>query len=432
MSDHAPGSGGAPNCARFDSWKEIASYLRASVRTVQRWEKTEGLPVRRHEHARQDTVYAYKDEIDCWRTGRDRKALIGEGAREVELRTVRDALAKVPPTTLASGSGRVSRHTVGRTLEWEQLRECLHAASKGHTQLICLVGEPGIGKTALLEDVVEELNTSGGHWRVMFATCSERLSGTEAYLPVMEMLETQMSTSTNMTVARLLKLVAPTWYVQVAPLWSTADPSFAAVAERARAASPQRMKRELAAFVSELTAAMPLMMVIDDLQWADASTVELIAYLCRKPELQSLLIICAYRPTEMSLARHPFIPVKQEVMKQRICREISMRLLSQRDIESYLTLRFPQNQFPLALAPALHLRTGGNPFFLVELIRDLLEQGSLLEQDGDWVLTIRPDQLNRSFPDSVQSMIERKIDQLATTTAGCFWQLPFRASNSIR
>jgi hypothetical protein len=292
------------------------------------------------------------------------------------------------------------------------LRESLHAASKGDPQLVCLVGEPGIGKTTLLEDVVEELNTSGGHWRVMSATCSERLSGTEAYLPVMEMLEAQISAGTNVSVARLLRLVAPTWYVQVAPLWSTTDPSFAAVAERARAASPQRMKRELTAFLGELTAITPLMMVIDDMHWADASTVELIAYLCRKSELTRLLIICAYRSTEMSLASHPFIPVKQELMKQRICREISLRLLSQLDIESYLTLRFPQNQFPLALAPALHRRTGGNPFFLVELIRDLLEQGSVVEQDGDWALTIRPDQLNRSFPDSVQSMIERKIDQL--------------------
>jgi tetratricopeptide (TPR) repeat protein len=413
MSDHSAGTRQAPpNRVRFDSWKEIASYLHTSVRTTQRWEKTEGLPVRRHEHARQDTVYGYQDEIDSWRIGRDRKALIGEAAWEVELKTVRDALAKVRPPRLAPVSGRISRHTVGRTAEWEQLRESLHTVSQGHTQLACLVGEPGIGKTTLLEDVVEELNTCGEDWRVMWATCSERLSGTEAYLPVMEMLEVLMAASSDMSVARLLKLVAPTWYVQVAPLWSTSDPSFAAVAERARVASPQRMKRELAAFVGELTIIMPLMMVIDDMQWADASTVELISYLCRKPGLNRLLIICAYRPTEMSLAGHPFIPVKQELMKQRICREISMRLLSQRDIESYLALRFLQNQFPPAFAPALYRRTGGNPFFLVELIQDLLEQGSLVEQDSRWALTIRPDQLNRSFPDSVQSMIEKKIDQL--------------------
>jgi hypothetical protein len=63
MSDHSAGTKQAPpNRVRFDSWKEIASYLHTSVRTTQRWEKTEGLPVRRHEHARQDTVYGYQDE----------------------------------------------------------------------------------------------------------------------------------------------------------------------------------------------------------------------------------------------------------------------------------------------------------------------------------------------------------------------------------
>ena len=63
---------GASTRDRFDSWKEIANYLNTSVRTVQRWERHEQLPVHRHSHARQDTVYAFKDEIDRWRSKRDR------------------------------------------------------------------------------------------------------------------------------------------------------------------------------------------------------------------------------------------------------------------------------------------------------------------------------------------------------------------------
>ena len=55
---------------RLDSWKEIASYLKRDVRTVQRWEKTEKLPVRRHLHEKQGTVYAFKSEIDAWSQGR--------------------------------------------------------------------------------------------------------------------------------------------------------------------------------------------------------------------------------------------------------------------------------------------------------------------------------------------------------------------------
>src|SRR5437899_12644331 len=55
---------------RLDSWKEIASYLGREVRTVQSWEKSEGLPVHRHQHARQGSVYAFKSELDGWRDAR--------------------------------------------------------------------------------------------------------------------------------------------------------------------------------------------------------------------------------------------------------------------------------------------------------------------------------------------------------------------------
>jgi TolB-like protein/Flp pilus assembly protein TadD len=60
----------APGAVRFDSWKEIAAYLKREVRTVQRWEKTEGLPVRRHQHQKQGSVFAYKSELDAWRADR--------------------------------------------------------------------------------------------------------------------------------------------------------------------------------------------------------------------------------------------------------------------------------------------------------------------------------------------------------------------------
>jgi hypothetical protein len=57
-------------CERLDSWKEIASYLRRSVRCVQRWEKNEGLPILRHRHAHGATIYTYRHELDDWWHGR--------------------------------------------------------------------------------------------------------------------------------------------------------------------------------------------------------------------------------------------------------------------------------------------------------------------------------------------------------------------------
>ena len=82
---------------RFNSWKEIASYLTSSVRTVQRWEKAESLPVHRHAHARQDTVYAYQDEIDAWRADRDRQITRGSTPQSTEMAFLQAELASAAP-----------------------------------------------------------------------------------------------------------------------------------------------------------------------------------------------------------------------------------------------------------------------------------------------------------------------------------------------
>ena len=79
---------------RLDSWKGIAGYLKTSVRTVQRWEKYEGLPVHRHAHTRQDTVYAYTDEIEDWRSDRNRHGTKGGTPRSTAIAFLQAELAQ--------------------------------------------------------------------------------------------------------------------------------------------------------------------------------------------------------------------------------------------------------------------------------------------------------------------------------------------------
>src|SRR5262249_53856632 len=65
-----PPASDPPAADRLDSWKEIAAHLRSEVRTVQRWERSEGLPIHRHVHQKLGSVYAYRSELDAWRRGR--------------------------------------------------------------------------------------------------------------------------------------------------------------------------------------------------------------------------------------------------------------------------------------------------------------------------------------------------------------------------
>src|SRR5207253_1725713 len=119
-------------------------------------------------------------------------------------------------------------HTVGREQERAELRAGFESALNGRGQLLCVAGEPGIGKTTLVEDFLTEL-ASEGQCTIARGRCSERLAGTEAYLPLLEALESLLQGGSNSintgAVGRLMKQVAPTWYAQVVPLSSSDEES---------------------------------------------------------------------------------------------------------------------------------------------------------------------------------------------------------------
>src|SRR5262249_49312422 len=87
--------------------------------------------------------------------------------------------------------------------------------------------------------------------------------------------------------------------------------------------------------------------------------------------------------------------------------------LSRDDIDRYLTLAFPEHQFPEELSVVLHARTEGNPLFMVDLLRYLRDRGVLVQEQGRWTLARALPDLQRELPESIRSMIQRKVDQLS-------------------
>jgi predicted ATPase len=312
------------------------------------------------------------------------------------------ALARVSPTP------RARRHTVGRESERAELRAAFEQVASGTGVLMCVAGEPGIGKTTLVEEFLGELTARGEPCRVARGRCSERLAGTEAYLPVLEALDSLLRGESSEPVARVMQATAPAWYAQSRPP-SASDPPGAAVG--AQAASQERMKRELATFLQETARLRPLVLFFDDVHWADASTIELLAYLATKFDEMRLLVLATYRPTELLVGKHPFLSIKLDLEARGLGRELLLPFLPREDIERYLALEFPNHRFPSTFAALIHARTEGSPLFMVDVIRYLRDRRVIVQEDDDWTLTQAVPDID--LPASIRSMIQRKIDQLA-------------------
>ena len=314
-----------------------------------------------------------------------------------------------PPGSVPSAA--LKRHSVGRRKELAELGRAFESAVTGQALFLCVTGEPGIGKTTLIEDFLGELASAGRRCTLARGRCSERLAGTEAYLPFLEAMESLLQGGGAETAARVMKASAPNWYAQVAPQ-AAEDSSLVRALAESKATTQERLKRELAAFVQELSRLTPLILFFDDVHWADASTVDLLAYLGGKCAEMRALLLFTYRPTDLAVSRHPFGPVKLDLQARGVCRELALEFLSRADLDLYLALEFPEHRFPEEFAALIHDRTEGSPLFMADLLRYLRDRQVLALEHGRWTLRESLPEIQRDLPESVRGMIQRKIDQL--------------------
>src|SRR5262249_12949435 len=165
-------------------------------------------------------------------------------------------------------------------------------------------------------------------------------------------------------------------------------------------------------FLQEVSRLRPLVLFLDDIHWADASTVDLLAYLGGKCTGVRWLLVLAYRPSDLRRSQHPFGPVQLDLQGRGACRPAALPLLSPADLARYLALAFAGHQFPEEFAAALHAKTEGNPLFMVDLLRYLRDRGVIVEGQGRWALAQAVPDLRRELPASVRALIQRKLAQL--------------------
>ena len=302
------------------------------------------------------------------------------------------------------------RNSVGRETERATLRRAYGRVKSGASLLVAVTGAAGMGKSTLTEAFLREIGTGADRPIIARGRCSERLAGAEAYLPILEVLEDVLRRSTGVSMDQLMRTVAPTWYVQVAT--RSEHPSIMDMRREAEAASQERMKRELAALFEDLSRSRPLVVFLDDLHWADVSTIDILNYLARRFADMRLLILVTYRPSDMALAQNRFSNVSADLHPHGLFEHVALDSLAAGDVERYLNLEFPGHQFPPAFASFIHGKTEGTPLFMADLVRYLRDSGCIAEHQGKWTLERSIPDLPRDLPESVRSMVSRKIEQL--------------------
>jgi tRNA A-37 threonylcarbamoyl transferase component Bud32/tetratricopeptide (TPR) repeat protein len=305
-----------------------------------------------------------------------------------------------------SASPVATRATVGRERERSALRGAWEQAAGGRGLLVSVSGEPGIGKTTLAEEFLSELAVASRPPRIARGRCSERLAGSDAYLPLLEALDALLRGPGAETVTALMKRLAPTWYAQIAASQSDGP-------TQGQATSQERLKRELGAFMDELCRLGPVVVFFDDLHWSDLSTIDVLAYLAARLGTLRLLIVATVRPAELLLTKHPFAQLRLDLQSRGLCREIALDFLSPADVAEFVTREFPVHALSDSFAAIIHAKTEGSPLFMTDLLRYLRTQGTVTNADGVWRLSIPLDDVAHSLPESIRGMIQRKIDQLS-------------------
>ena len=344
---------------------------------------------------------------------------------------------------------------VGRDRELARLKGILGETIQGRGRVAFLAGGAGQGKTALARAFSQSASGEYPNLIVLTGDCNAQAGIGDPYLPFREILagltgdlESKWAAGTVSTeMARRLWEGLPEtvrgltrWAPDVVDLMLSGSQ----LAARAALAAPDGAgwRRELeallerkAAFqgttrpqqvdlfeqVSRLLGSVaersPLLLILDDFQWADDASISLLFHLGRRISGLPILILCAYRPDEVALGRdgerHPLEPVLNELVRLHGEEVIDLAGSSQAEGGEFIDalLETEPNRLGPEFRQALHQHSGGHPLFTVELLRAMQERGDLQkDQDGRWVEapTLAWDQL----PARVEAVIEERIGRL--------------------
>ena len=343
--------------------------------------------------------------------------------------TVPAAIANRPAT-----DGRAA--LIGRDAERAQLRRSLDDAKSGRGSVILLLGDAGVGKSHLAEDALDAARHLGCH--TLVGRCYEH-EGTPTLIPFIEVLDEASRLMPAALFRQTVKASAPE-LARLMPELHRLFPDMPPPMELPPQLRQRFLFTNIREFLTRAAQFAPMVLFIDDLQWADESTMQLIQHLAPQVATLPIVLLAASREVESGVtpvaapaakgalqslldrvrgqARE--VPRPQSVknsldqlVSQRLAQAIALRPFAQADVQRLLSALGQPNP-PARLARTFTEHTGGNPFFVAELFRYLKEEGRLFDARRQWVRELDLEDVR--LPDTVRVVLERRVQRVSVET----------------
>ncbi len=313
---------------------------------------------------------------------------------------------------MSSGvEGVVAGELVGRATALAELAGYFKECARGQRQLTFVTGEAGIGKTSLV-DAFAQHELVDPNTQIARGHCVEGFAWKEPYYPFLEAIGSLIRRPDGGEVLRVLAAQAPTWLVQF-PAAVKAEES-----EKLRlellGTTRERMMRELCDAVETLSTSRPLLLILEDLQWADNATLDLISALARRRAVAKLMLLATYRPVEVILSRSPLKLLKQDLLVHQLCHEVSLARLTEAEVEAYIAAELSESTIARKLCGPIHRHSDGNPLFMRAILDRVSKTGVIARDGGQWTLTRPPEDLRLEIPETLQQMLETQLEQAGT------------------
>ena len=317
------------------------------------------------------------------------------------------AMISAEDTTISLLDRIVRGKLIGRERELMDAHLCWQKTISGESQALLISGEPGVGKTRFTRELIEQLRTGGA--TVLIGECYAE--GGAPYAPIAQIIQdafTQNSAIPNSMPQYVL--------ADILTLAPSLRPRYAdtPISQPLDAQSEQeRIYDSVLELCARLSLRTPLMLFLDDAHWADPGTLSLLRHLARRSRatLQKarprLMIVITYREMELDEAR-TLNEVLLDLNRERIATRIKLTRLNKERTGNMLKTMFAEETTPEFL-DGIYRETEGNPFFIEEVCKALVESGKLTYTEGRWH---RPSMDELEIPQSLRLAIQTRVGRL--------------------